>query len=64
MITVCDRAHEELDVPPDWLHWSIPDPVEIGRAEAFDAAVAALDDRIGALAPAGAGVADPAVAPA
>ena len=64
VVTVCDRAHEELDVSPDWLHWSIPDPVEIGRAEAFDAAVAALDDRIGALAPAGAGVADPAVTPA
>ena len=26
-ITVCDRAHEELDPEPDWLHWSIPDPV-------------------------------------
>ena len=27
VITVCDQAHEELDPPDDWLHWSIPDPV-------------------------------------
>ena len=31
-ITVCDRAHEELDAGPDWLHWSIPDPVPTGTA--------------------------------
>ena len=29
-ITVCDRAHEELDPGPGWLHWSIPDPVPAG----------------------------------
>lgn len=62
VVTVCDRAHEELDVSPDWLHWSIPDPVESDRAEAFDAALAALDDRIGALAPGRAGTAGPPVA--
>jgi len=45
-ITVCDRAHEELDPQPDWLHWSIPDPVRIGTARAFDAAVAELRQRI------------------
>ena len=29
VITVCDQAHEELDPPDDWLHWSIPDPVAV-----------------------------------
>jgi glyceraldehyde 3-phosphate dehydrogenase len=30
VVTVCDRAHEELDPEPSWLHWSLPDPVELG----------------------------------
>jgi protein-tyrosine-phosphatase len=46
IVTVCDRAHEELDAPADWLHWSIPDPVEAGTRRAFDTALAELDDRI------------------
>ncbi len=46
VVTVCDRAHEELDPPVEWWHWSVPDPVEAGRARAFDAALAELDDRI------------------
>jgi protein-tyrosine-phosphatase len=46
VVTVCDRAHEELDPTPSWWHWSIPDPVETGRAAAFDAVVADLDARI------------------
>ena len=45
-MTVCDRAHEELEPAPTWWHWSIPDPVEAGTAEAFDAVVADLDARI------------------
>ena len=49
VITVCDQAHEELDPPDDWLHWSIPDPVPAGSAKAFDAAVDELRDRIGGL---------------
>ena len=49
VVTVCDRAREELDVSPDWLHWSIPDPVEMRRARAFDAALAELDHRITAI---------------
>jgi protein-tyrosine-phosphatase/DNA-binding transcriptional ArsR family regulator len=49
VITVCDRAHEELDDPEGWLHWSIPDPVADGSAGAFDAVVAELRDRIGAV---------------
>jgi len=49
-VTVCDRAHEELDPPPDWLHWSLPDPVEAGTRAAFDATVEELRDRITNLA--------------
>ncbi len=49
VVTVCDRAHEELEVEPDWWHWSIPDPVEAGTAAAFDAVVADLDARIATL---------------
>lgn len=49
VVTVCDRAHEELDVAPDWLHWSIPDPVEAGRPQAFDVTLAELDERIAAI---------------
>ena len=50
VVTVCDRAHEELDPPPDWLHWSLPDPVEAGTRDAFDATVEELRDRITSLA--------------
>jgi ArsR family transcriptional regulator, arsenate/arsenite/antimonite-responsive transcriptional repressor / arsenate reductase (thioredoxin) len=49
VVTVCDRAHEELDSPPDWLHWSLPDPVEAGTRAAFDATVSELRERIAAL---------------
>ena len=46
VVTVCDRAHEELDPDPSWLHWSVPDPVAAPSKEAFDATVAELRDRI------------------
>ena len=46
VVTVCDRAHEELEPDTTWWHWSIPDPVEAGTAAAFDAVVADLDRRI------------------
>jgi ArsR family transcriptional regulator, arsenate/arsenite/antimonite-responsive transcriptional repressor / arsenate reductase (thioredoxin) len=49
VVTVCDRAHEELEPASDWLHWSLPDPVEVGTKEAFDATVAGLRDRIAIL---------------
>lgn len=48
-VTVCDRAHEELAVGEDWLHWSIPDPVPEGTRAAFDRAVDELRSRIGSL---------------
>lgn len=46
VVTVCDRAHEELADHPDWLHWSIPDPVPSNTKAAFDGAVAELRERI------------------
>ena len=46
VVTVCDRAHEELHATEDWWHWSVPDPVPAGTAAAFDAVVATLDRRI------------------
>ena len=46
VITVCDRAHEELHPDDTWLHWSIPDPVPVGTKAAFDAALVELRDRI------------------
>lgn len=49
MITVCDRAHEELEADATWLHWSIPDPVPVGTKAAFDATVQELRERIVAL---------------
>ncbi len=45
MVTVCDRAHEEL-ADPAALHWSVPDPVPVGTARAFEAVVGDLDHRI------------------
>lgn len=52
VVTVCDQAHEELQPPADWLHWSVPDPVPRGTDAAFDAAVGELRQRIGRFAPA------------
>ena len=46
VVTVCDRAHEELDPGPGWLHWSVPDPVPVATTRAFDKTVADLRDRI------------------
>lgn len=51
VIAVCDNAHEELPVDLPRLHWSVPDPVRTARAEAFDAAVDDLTDRIEHLVP-------------
>lgn len=46
VVTVCDRAHEELGPDDDRWHWSVPDPVGVGTPAAFDAALHDLDDRI------------------
>jgi protein-tyrosine-phosphatase len=49
VVTVCDRAREELAPGHEWLHWSVADPVEAGTRRAFDAALAEIDERITAL---------------
>ena len=50
VVAVCDNAYEDLGSVID-LHWSIPDPVRVGRAKAFDDAFDDLDRRIAELAP-------------
>ena len=50
MITVCDLAHEELG-ERSTLHWSIPDPVRVGDAHAFDQALERIARRIHDFAP-------------
>ena len=49
IVTVCDRAHEEVGPAPSWLHWSIPDPVAVGTPAGFDAAADQLRERISTL---------------
>jgi protein-tyrosine-phosphatase/DNA-binding transcriptional ArsR family regulator len=49
VVTVCDRAHEELTADRTWLHWSIPDPVATPSRAAFDGTVAELGHRISCL---------------
>ena len=49
VVTVCDRAHEELEPDPSRLHWSVPDPVATPSKVAFDATVTELRDRITSL---------------
>lgn len=46
VVTVCDRAHEELEPGPSWWHWSVPDPVEDHDPAAFDTTLARLRSRI------------------
>ncbi|HEY4464269.1 MAG TPA: helix-turn-helix domain-containing protein, partial [Streptosporangiaceae bacterium] len=50
IVTVCDRAREELG-PQAAVHWSIPDPVPAGDPASFDAALAELSHRIQRFAP-------------
>jgi len=50
IITVCDLAHEELG-ERSALHWSIPDPVRVGDAHAFDQALERIARRIHDFAP-------------
>lgn len=51
VIAVCDNAHEELPSELKRLHWSVADPARTARAEAFDAAVSELTERIHHLVP-------------
>ncbi len=52
VITVCDRAHEELEPGDDWWHWSLADPTIEATDPAFDATIDELIRRIEALDPA------------
>jgi protein-tyrosine-phosphatase len=49
VVTVCDRAHEELASGTGWRHWSVPDPVPAGTKRAFDATVLELRERMRSL---------------
>lgn len=49
VITVCDRAHEEIGSDQGWWHWSVPDPLQRATKRAFDATVADLRERIEAI---------------
>jgi len=51
VVAVCDNAYEELDPGTARLHWSVPDPVRVGTAAAFDAAYDDLATRVAHLAP-------------
>jgi protein-tyrosine-phosphatase len=54
VVTVCDRAHEELERSGGrgrTLHWSVPDPVDVGSTAAFDDAIRDLELRVSTLAP-------------
>jgi ArsR family transcriptional regulator, arsenate/arsenite/antimonite-responsive transcriptional repressor / arsenate reductase (thioredoxin) len=46
VVTVCDRAHEEIGLEVEALHWSVPDPVSSRSRRSFDAVVAQLAERI------------------
>jgi protein-tyrosine-phosphatase/DNA-binding HxlR family transcriptional regulator len=50
VVTVCDLANEEFGLSEEpRIHWSIPDPAEIGTLEAFYTAMRMLDQRINVL---------------
>ena len=53
IVTVCDRAHEELErseVEGRTLHWSVPDPVDVGSVAAFNDSLHDLELRVSHLA--------------
>ena len=51
LISVCDRAREgDLPAANRHAHWSIPDPVAVGRVGAFRSAFSEIERRVDALA--------------
>ena len=50
VVTVCDNAHEEL-TGLCGIHWSVPDPLRLDTAAAFDATFNDIAHRINDLAP-------------
>jgi Protein-tyrosine-phosphatase len=51
VITVCDRAHEELPASLRHAHWSVADPARPGTDDAFDRSLRELTGRIARFAP-------------
>jgi protein-tyrosine-phosphatase len=49
IVTVCDRAHEELTPAEGWWHWSTPDPVEDPSGDAFDRTLERLRERVASI---------------
>jgi ArsR family transcriptional regulator, arsenate/arsenite/antimonite-responsive transcriptional repressor / arsenate reductase (thioredoxin) len=49
VVTVCDKAREELGDRGN-IHWSIPDPVREGTPEAFERAASEIEGRVDRLA--------------
>jgi protein-tyrosine-phosphatase len=50
VVTVCDRAYEELGHLRGRLHWSVPDPVGAGTPAAFERAYEQIERRVDRLA--------------
>jgi hypothetical protein len=50
VVTVCDRAYEEIGTESTALHWSVADPAARGGRRAFDDALAEIDRRVAILA--------------
>jgi ArsR family transcriptional regulator, arsenate/arsenite/antimonite-responsive transcriptional repressor / arsenate reductase (thioredoxin) len=46
VVAVCDSAYEELGPSADRLHWSVPDPVRVGTAVAFERAYEEIEQRV------------------
>lgn len=44
VVAVCDRAYEEMGEPQ--LHWSVPDPVPVDTAAAFERAYEEIEERV------------------
>ena len=49
VVTVCDEAREEIEVGENWLHWSLPDPVQSRSVRAFERTIEELNIRINSL---------------
>ena len=46
VVAVCDSAYEELGPAADRLHWSVPDPVRVDTAAAFERAYEEIEQRV------------------
>jgi ArsR family transcriptional regulator, arsenate/arsenite/antimonite-responsive transcriptional repressor / arsenate reductase (thioredoxin) len=46
VVAVCDSAYEELGPAAGRLHWSVPDPVRVDTAAAFERAYEEIEQRV------------------